>query len=91
MVHYIVHTISNATQALIRITKSVLCHDSSNTINMSNDELYDWIGLKGSTEKQRIKRIQYIKHRSENDLFSSVFLKLLKKVEYVRHKMIVFF
>jgi len=29
---------------------------------MTADELYDWIGLNGSTEKQRKRRIQYIKH-----------------------------
>ncbi|GAI33654.1 unnamed protein product, partial [marine sediment metagenome] len=26
------------------------------------DELYDWVGLRGSTEKVKKKRIQYVKH-----------------------------
>jgi len=62
MMYYIVGTAPNCSQKLRYKAQSILCTDSSNTINMSADELYDWIGLKGSTEKQHKKRIQYIKH-----------------------------
>lgn len=62
MMYYIVDTAPNCSQKLRYRTQSILCNDTSNTVNMSTDELYDWIGLKGSTEKQKKKRIQYIKH-----------------------------
>lgn len=47
--------------------QSILGADSSGTGTMSSEELYNWIGLKGSTERQRRKRIQYIRHIFANE------------------------
>jgi DNA-directed RNA polymerase beta subunit len=64
MMYYIVGTAPNCSQELRYKTRSILCNDTSNTIDMTPDELCDWIGLKGSTEKQKQKRIQYIRHET---------------------------
>lgn len=67
MMYYIDGNAPGCSQKLKYRTHSIIRNDNSNTINMTPDELYDWIGLKGSTEKQRQKRIQYIKHIFANE------------------------
>jgi DNA-directed RNA polymerase II subunit RPB2 len=69
MLYYIIDTAPNCSQKLLYRAQSILCTDTSNTFNMTSDELYDWIGLKGSTEKQHQKRIQYVKHVFMNEFF----------------------
>ena len=67
MLYYIIDTAPNSSQTLQYRAQSILYADTSNTINMSTEELYDWIGIKGSTEKQHIKRVHYVKHVFSNE------------------------
>ena len=67
MAYYITGITSPTSQKLMYKTQSILCNDTSNTIDMNPAELYDWLGVKGCSEKQRLKRIAYVKHIFRNE------------------------
>jgi DNA-directed RNA polymerase beta subunit len=66
MLYFIVGTTPNPSQKLCYKAQSILSNNNTDTNNLNHEELYDWIGIKGSTEKHRKKRIQYIKHDYPN-------------------------
>lgn len=53
---------SAASPGLRYLVQGMLSHDASNTLDMSMDDICDWVGLRGSTEKRRANRVKYIRH-----------------------------
>jgi len=67
MICYITGTTPPVSAKFLYTIQSIMCHDTSNTVDMDADDLYDYIGLGGCVEKQKAKRIQYIKHIFVNE------------------------
>lgn len=59
---YYVTGVSPCSPTLIYKMQSILCNDTSNTTGFNSNELYDYVGLVGCSEKQKQKRIQFIKN-----------------------------
>jgi len=51
-----------SSRRFIYLANSILCSDDTGTAELSEEDLYDWVGLKGAAEKARKKRILFIKH-----------------------------
>jgi len=57
MYNYIIG--ANASSELSYALRSILCTDNTETTNMSMDDLYDWVGSRRSSEKNKLKRQKY--------------------------------
>lgn len=67
MIYYITGITSPTSPTLLYKTQTILCNDSSNTIDMNPEELFDWIGVKNCSEKQKKKRIAYVQNIFQNE------------------------
>jgi DNA-directed RNA polymerase II subunit RPB2 len=65
MYNYIIGT--NASPEFSYALRSILCTDTSGTTDMEMDDLYDWVGSRGSSEKNVIKRQKYAMHIFANE------------------------
>jgi DNA-directed RNA polymerase II subunit RPB2 len=67
MVYYLTCTSTSISPVLRQLITAVSNTESMDINGMDNDDLYDWIGLKGTTTTLKLKRIQYIKHIFDNE------------------------
>lgn len=58
------------------LARNILHNDHTNTSGYTQDELFNWVGERGSTEKQRVKRTMYVKH-----IFCNEFLPMCTEKE----------
>ena len=68
IIYYLTSTATFVSEELGKLINDVANNSSSVDIeNMTNDDLYNWIGIKGTSTTAKEKRIQYIKHIFENE------------------------
>uniref|UniRef100_A0A6C0BQT2 DNA-directed RNA polymerase n=1 Tax=viral metagenome TaxID=1070528 RepID=A0A6C0BQT2_9ZZZZ len=58
---------TNPSESFAYLLRSILCMDTTGTADMKGDALHDWVGQRGSSEKNTQKRIKYIRHIFNNE------------------------